>query len=43
MEAKPFNEQYETPVARVFVIEIESVICGSVYNGGIENGIPDEI
>lgn len=43
MEAKPFNEQYESPIAKVFAIEIEGNICGSVDNGGIEEGIPDEI
>ena len=43
MEAKPFNEQYESPIAKVFAIEIEGIICGSVDNGGIEDGIPDEI
>ena len=44
MEAKPFNEQYESPIAKMFAIEIEGNICGSkVDNGGIEEGIPDEI
>ena len=43
MEAKPFNEQYESPIAKVFAIEIKGIICDSVENGGIEEGIPDEI
>ena len=49
MEAKPFNEQYESPIAKVFAIEIRGIICGSednednVENGGIETGTPDEI
>jgi hypothetical protein len=43
MEAKPFNEQYESPIVKVSAIEIEGIICGSVYNGVIEDGIPDEI
>lgn len=43
MEAKPFNEQYEAPIAKMFAIEFEGIICGSVDNGGIEGGIPDEI
>ena len=43
MEARLFNEQYEAPIVEMFAIEIEGIICGSVDNGGIEDGIPDEI
>ena len=43
MEAKSFNEQYERPIAKVFAIEIEGVLCESPGNGGIEGGIPEEI
>ena len=43
MEARLFNEQYEAPIVEMFAIEIEGIICDSVDNGGIEDGIPDEI
>jgi hypothetical protein len=43
MEAIPFNEQYEAPIVELYAIEVEGIICGSVDNGGIEGGIPDEI
>lgn len=43
MKTRLFNEQYEAPIVEMFAIEIEGIICGSVDNGGIEDGIPDEI
>lgn len=37
------NERYETPEVTTIEMLNEGVLCGSVDNGGIEDGIPDEI
>lgn len=37
------NERYETPEVTTIEMLNEGVLCGSVDNGGIEDGIPDEL
>jgi hypothetical protein len=37
------NDRYETPEVTTVEVLNEGVLCGSVDNGGIEDGIPDEI
>ena len=37
------NERYEAPEVTTIEMLNEGVLCGSVDNGGIEDGIPDEL
>ena len=43
MKKSLVNDRYETPEVTTVEVLNEGVLCGSVDNGGIEDGVPDEI